>query len=533
MAPPRSMPDSSRSDSAPIRLAELVAALSLATDLGMGQPLEYALCSCVLAVRLGEALGLDAATLREVYYQALLRYIGCNAESYVLASLFGDELATRTDYATVDAGSAAEVVSFVLRRVRAANDGVSPLVLARQIAAGLLSGPRIREGFAGHCEVAQRLATRLGFGEASVRALGQLYARWDGRGVPAVRGDEIAPAVRVVTLAQDAITFARLDGPEAAAAMARERRGGAYDPRIVDCFCQRATRLLAGLDDEPSWDAVLALEPGPRQRLTEDQFDTACQAIADFADLKSPYTLGHSSGVAALAAGAARRCGLPDADVVTIRRAGWLHDVGRVGVSTAIWGKPGPLSDREWERVRLHPYYTERVLARPGALARLGALASLHHERLDGSGYHRRLAAPLLSPAARILAAADVYHALTEPRPHRPAHSAEAAAGELRREARAGRLDGEAVDGVLAAAGHRVRVSRQELAAGLTAREVEVLRLLARGHTMKRIAARLTIAEKTVDNHIQRIYARIGVSTRAGATLFAMEHHLLTDDDLK
>jgi DNA-binding CsgD family transcriptional regulator len=200
-----------------------------------------------------------------------------------------------------------------------------------------------------------------------------------------------------------------------------------------------------------------------------------------------------------------------------------------VGVSAGVWTKAGALSEREWEQVRLHPYYTERVLARPGRLARLGALAALHHERLDGSGYHRGAPAALLSPAARILAAADAYQAMTEPRPYRPARGAELAADELRREVRAGRLDRDAVDGVLAAAGHRVQRGRRPFVAGLTEREVEVLRLVARGHSKKEIAARLVIAEKTADNHVQHIYEKIGVSTRAGATLFAMEQHLLTD----
>ncbi len=204
--------------------------------------------------------------------------------------------------------------------------------------------------------------------------------------------------------------------------------------------------------------------------------------------------------------------------MVAIRRAGLLHDIGRVGVSSGIWEKPGPLSEREWERVRMHPYYTERVLARPPALARLGALASLHHERLDGSGYHRGVPASMLSPAARILAAADVYHAMIEPRPYRPARTPEAAAEELRREVRAGQLDSEAASGVLAAAGHRVRSTRRALVAGLSEREVEVLRLIARGHSKKQIGGLLTISQKTVDHHIQHIYNKINVSTRAAAT---------------
>lgn len=521
----------SASGYSPIRLAEVVAALSLATDLGMGQPLEFALRSCVLAVRLGETLGLDDQTLREVYYQALLRYIGCNAETYLLAAILGDEFATRSDYALIDSGKPMDLLKFVFRRVQATHEGASSLQLARLMVTGMLAGPQIQEGFHGHCEVAQRLAQRLGFDEGIIRALGQLYARWDGRGIPAVRGEEIAPAVLVVALAQDAVTFARLGGVEAAIAMAQERSGGAYEPQMVERFTRQASGLFAGLDDAPTWDTVLTLEPGPHTTLTEEQFDSACLAIADFADLKSPYTLEHSRGVAQLAAGAASRCGLSQSDVIAIRRAGWIHDVGRVGVSATIWEKPGPLSDREWEQVRLHPYYTERILARPGALAALGAVASLHHERLDGSGYFRRVSAAQLSPAARILAAADVYHAMTEARPHRPAHSPEDAAQLLHHEGRAGRLDDEAIAQVLAEAGHRIRTPHQTLVAGLSERELEVLRLVARGHTMKQIAAALTISSKTVDNHIQHIYNKTGVTTRAGATLFAIERHLLTDSE--
>lgn len=516
---------------ADVRLAEVVAALSLATDLGMGQPLEYALCSCVLAVRLGEALGFDEEGLREVYYQALLRYIGCNAEVHVFAAFIGDELALRHDFAMVDAGQQRAVMQLMVRYMREANAGASPLHMARAIAHGLLTMPgQMKPFFAGHCEVAERLAERLGFGPNIRAALGQLYERWDGKGLPnGLKGEAVLPAVRVVALAQDAITFHRLGGQDAAVAMAKERAGGAYDPTMAACFCAHASTLLADLDAEPSWGAVIALEPGARRSLSAADFDAACAAMADFSDLKSTYTLTHSSGVANLAAEAARRVGLPDADVTLIRRAGLLHDIGRVGVSVSIWEKPGPLTEREWERVRLHAYHTERVLARPASLARIGAVASLHHERLDGSGYHKGIGAASLSPAARILAAADVYQAMTEARAHRPARTPDAAAAELRQEARAGRLDADAVNSVLDAAGHRVPVQRRTLAAGLSEREVEVLRLIARGNSIKDAAATLYISRKTVDNHVQNIYSKIGVSTRAGATLFAMEHDLLAD----
>jgi response regulator RpfG family c-di-GMP phosphodiesterase/DNA-binding CsgD family transcriptional regulator len=367
----------------------------------------------------------------------------------------------------------------------------------------------------------------LEFPESFVQTVGQLYARWDGKGIPPLKGEAISPAMLVAGLAQDAVTFYHLGGVEAATEMARQRRGGAHSPELVEIFCGRAAELLAGLDAEPTWQSVLALEPGPQRTLNEVEFDNACEAIADFTDIKSPFFLNHSRHVADLAARAAGHCGLPAGDVKLVRRAGYLHDIGKVGISAGIWSKPGPLNEREWEKVRLHPYYTERVLARPAELARIGTLASLHHERLDGSGYFHGINATMLSPTARILAAANSYCALTELRSHRPARSPEQAAEELRREARAGRLDGDVVKAVLAAAGHRAPPVKKEVVAGLSEREVEVLRLLARGYTMKQIAAELVISFKTVDRHVQNIYTKINVSTRAAATLFAMENNLL------
>lgn len=514
-----------------IRLAELIGSLSIATDLGMGQPLEFALCSCVLAVRLGDKLGLGDDSLRDVYYQALLRYIGCNAETDTLATLFGDELALRVTNASLDSGNLPQVMGMVVHYIRLANAGASPLQMVRALAQGVMTaGPITKRTFAGHCEVAQRLAARLGFGESIIRALGQLYERWDGKGTPnGSKGEAIAPAVLIVALAQDVVTFQRLSGDDAAVAMVRQRKGSAYAPYIADCFFQYASELLTGLEQEQSWETVLALEPGSHLYLTEMELDNACEVIADFADIKSPYTSNHSRRVAELAYNAARQAGLPENDAVFIWRAGLLHDLGKVGISTAIWTKAGSLTEREWEQVRLHTYYTERVLARPQGLARIGQLAGLHHERLDGSGYHRGAKADALSVQARLLATANAYQAVTEERSHRPALTPEAAADILKKGVRAGHFDSEAAKAVLVAAGHRVRPARRELVGGLSEREVEVLRLVARGHSMKQIAGLLTIAEKTVDNHIQHIYNKIGVTTRAGATLYAMEQDLLGD----
>jgi len=271
---------------------------------------------------------------------------------------------------------------------------------------------------------------------------------------------------------------------------------------------------------------VTAVEPELDVVLAGRELDEALAAVANFIDVKSPYTMGHSCAVAELAEAAARVAGLSDADAVLTRRAGYVHDLGRLGVSNAIWDKPGALSIAERERVRLHPYLTERMLA-PSALAPLVTVAAAHHERLDGSGYPRGLSGDALAPVARILGAADVYRAKLEPRAHRAELAPSDAAAHLRHEVSAGRLDGDAVDAVLRASGRPVR-RRRTWPAGLTSREVEVLRLAARGLSVQEIAVRLGISKKTAANHIEHIYAKIGVSNRARASLFAVQHSLIS-----
>ena len=217
-------------------------------------------------------------------------------------------------------------------------------------------------------------------------------------------------------------------------------------------------------------------------------------------------------------------------DVVSLRRSGWLHGLGRLGVSNAIWDKPGPLAPGERERVRLHPYLTERMLQQSPWLAPYGATCVQLRERLDGSGYPRSLSGSAISMPARILAAADVYQAMLEPRPYRSSLAPADAAAELKKEVSLGRLYGDAVAAVLASAGHAV-ARRRDYPAGLTSREVDVLRLLARGLSSRQIAGQLVISPKTARNHIEHIYTKIGTTNRASASLFAMQSGLLPDNE--
>ena len=459
-----------------------------------------------------------------VYFQSLLRYIGCNIETHLLAAVFGDELTLRTDLIHADNNSL-DFLRQAVQAIRSANPSNPPVQMLQAITQGMMEADQFsKEFYAGHCEVAERLAERLGFDKPVVAAIKQVYARWDGKGIPALKGEAIAPGMLVVSLAQDAVYMLHLGGVEMAVNLVQQRKGTLYAPQHVDLFCLHAREILAGT--EMRWKDILALEPEPQKTLTEDELERACQAMADFVDMKSPYLLGHSPGVARIAEGAAQQYRLPAAEVTELRRAALLHDLGRVGVSAGIWGKQEPLTDRDWEKIRLHPYHTERILSYSPALSRLARIASMHHERLDGSGYHRNAIEAMQTPAVRLLAAADVYQALTEPRPHRPALTPEMAAEILRSEVKAGRLDGEATNCVLAAMGEQ-RSTKKQFAGGLSEREVEVLRLIARGHSIKDMAGRLVISPKTVDSHIQHIYNKIGVGTRAGATLYAMEHNLL------
>ncbi len=509
-----------------VRLAELVAALSLAIDLGIGQPLEHALRTCRLSVAVGSELGLDGPILSDTYYLALLRFVGCTADAHERAALVGgDEIAYSEGVAPVVMAGTPEFLAFLVRRFDA---GAPPLTRIRNVGRVLASGTSgVKRSLAIHCEVASMLAGRIGLAETVSANFAHVFEWWNGKGLPGdLSGEAIPIPARIVAIAGDVAVFHRLGGWNAVAETLRRRRATAYDPALVDVFLDRGERWLVDAADASAWDAALAAEPAPWIQVSDVRLDKVLHAFAAFTDLKSPFMRGHSSGVASLAERAAQHAGLGDAVAINLRRAALVHDLGRTGIPNGIWDKPGPLTRAEWERVRLHPYFSERILSYVAELTPLAALAGAHHERLDGSGYHRGSPAALLPPAARILAAADVYQAMTQERPHRPALSPQSAARQLAAEADSGRLDGNAVRCVLEAAGHH-GVRRRPWPAGLTEREVDVLRLIARGAAYKQVADRLSISPKTAEHHVGHIYTKIGVSSRAAAALFAMEHDLL------
>jgi HD-GYP domain-containing protein (c-di-GMP phosphodiesterase class II) len=507
-----------------VRLAELVAALSLATDLGLGQPQEHVLRQTVIARRLAAAAGLGAEQQAAVFYVSLLAWVGCISDSHELATWFGDDQRMRADSYEVDM-TGMPMLRFVLGHVGGDSGPVRRLTMVGRFLAG---GPSRAAGFmVGHCQTTSDIADRLGLGAQVGDALRQAFERWDGKGVPGLRaGEQIDVSMRVVQIADDVEVYHRRYGVAAAVEMLRARRATEFDPALVDLFCAHAAELLDGVGEIDAWGAIIDSDGELGPELGERALTDVMRVFADYADLKSPSWLGHSAGVADLAAGAAARLGLPAGEITRIERAALVHDLGAIGVSSGLWDKPGPLSAADRERVRTHPYLTERILARPARLAEIGAIAGLHHERIDGSGYPRGVTGHGISMAARMVATADAYHAMCEARPHRAALSAADAAVSLRSEAAAGRLDGEAVNAVLAAAGHRIR-HRPTLPRDLTPREAEILVLLARGLSNKQMAQVLSVSVRTVSSHVEHAYAKIGVSTRGAAAMFAMRHGLV------
>jgi len=512
-----------------LRLAELLAGMSLLSDLGMGLEPGEAARGALVALELADRAG--AGDAADVYYTALLQHVGCTAYAHEAAAMLGgDEIAVKRAAVHTDFGAPLEIArtylphlaptASVLSRVRAAGTAV---VRARQLVQGYSRA---------NCEVAAHTAERVGLGPGVAAGLLDVYEQWDGKGGPrAIRGEAIAEPARIARVAATAALFHRAGGPGSAVDAVRGRAGAALDPRLAELVGREAGGILGVLDVSDPLAALVAAEPAPAVLVSEPGLERVCRAFGEAIDLKTPLHHGHSTGVAELACAAGARAGLDAPAVAGLRRAGLVHDIGRAAVPNRVWEHPGPLSWADQEAVRLHAYHSERVLARSGPLAHLASLAGMHHERLDGSGYHRQATAAAIPLEGRLLAAADAFQAMTQARAHRPARSPAEAADVLVAEARAGRLDADAVRSVLDAAGQEPAPIPRERPAGLTERQVQVLRLVAQGLSNPQIAERLVISRRTAEHHVQDVYSRIGVSSRAAAALFAMEHDLLERKD--
>ena len=340
-----------------IRRAEIIAAVSLAADLASGEPMERSIRSCLVAQRIGVAAGYTPDQLSDAYYVSMLRWLGCTGDTHLAARAFGDEFTVGPWIAPAKGDGPLAVMAAMLK-----NHGAGQPLPQR---AGMLltafaNMPKVMTTMAAHCEVAQLLAQSMGFNERVQRQLHQGYEVWNGSGVFHLKGEQIDPVVRLITFAEDMQLFHRLGGTPTAHDVAQRRAGKAYDPRLCAVFCDDTPGFLEPLKDSASWQHVLDIEPEPRVVLGEAEIEQTLCAVADFCDLKSPFTPTHSRSVAALAEAAARHCKLPPRELEAVRRAGLVHEVGLVGITSSITEKTTPLTEVEYKKVRLHPYYAER-----------------------------------------------------------------------------------------------------------------------------------------------------------------------------
>lgn len=520
-----------------LRVADLLGALSLAADLTIGLPAEHAIRSCYLGMCIADRLQLTPDQQAGLYYAELLMDLGCTAWTSQFAEyIMSDEIAGRRElFFYTDTSNPVEVVSWAKDYLAA---GRPAHVRARQFLAFALHGKEdMREGFRNTCEVAGRFAQRLDMPDMVQTALLSVFEQWDGGGPNGERGEMVPLISRIVYTTSFLEAFYHIGGRTAAIHLAQQRRGKAFDPSVVDAFLSIASEqvLWEGFEQESAWTSVLSMEPPSQYRyIKEEKLEDIALSFADFADLKSRYSTGHSRRVGDLAERVARRMRLPTAEVATVRRAALMHDLGLVAVPSFTLHKPHEqLTQIELEQLRLHPYYAERLLSRVPVLAPVVPLVAAHHERLDGRGYYRGLSGSQIPVGARIIAVADRFDELSHDTPDHLAIDQEEALKRMSKEVgQAFYPDAfEALAQVLQAdpsAPLATRINRVAgRPAGLTDREMEILGLLAKGLSRREIAKQLVLSEHTVRHHLEHIYGKIGVSTRVGATLFAVEHNLL------
>ena len=510
--------------------AELLCALSYGSGLAAAEQMEHGTSTAFVGVQLGRALGAGAGDLEAVFYGALVKDAGCGACGAVLARFFADdEMVPRLDLNLVDLHSPRSMAGWAVGRLRL-DPGSGPARLARLAAFASRCGPVVHEAMAVHCEVAADFAAGLGFGPHVQDAVRYQYERHDGRS-PAfhLRAEAIPRPAQILHLALAADLVRGLGGAQAAAAMVRRRAGTYFDPDVAGAYLDLAGGLWPDGDEPVPLTDVLSCAPGtPVDGLPGDRRLAVCEALADFADLKSARRGSHSHTVAGLAARAACGLGLPAAEQERLRRAGLVHDLGKIAVPprlleqagddtrpASLQAGAGPLA----EPVRLHPYYAQRILSRVRPLADLAADAGAHHERLDGSGYPLGLTAPAIPIGARVLAAADVWA-------ERAGHGPPDLSGEHG-------LDPACIaalqSGPRTGTGPPRQRSRTDPGRpALSSRELQVLRLLTDGASNPDISTTLHISRRTAEHHVEHILTKLDVTSRTAAVAYALTHELLS-----
>ena len=404
-----------------VNLSEVLSALSCALDLTEGQPIGHTMRSCLIGMRLGHEIGLSATDKASLYYAILLKDAGCSSNAARLCQLFGtDDLQLKPRMKLVDRQNKVALAVQTARTVSMDGD-LSDKV--RHFVDVAKSGAVMQEVMALRCERGADIAMRLGFPQATADAVRHLDEHWNGRGHPeGLAGPAIPVMSRIANLAQVVDVFHQNNGLRGALNVARARSGTWFDPALVD-------RLVSWRHEDSWWERldstdptaeVISVEPASHVRMvSDDDLDVIARAFADIIDAKSPYTYAHSRNVAAYALGIARQMKLDEPTQRRVYRAGLLHDIGKLGVSNSILDKPARLSESERAAVERHPFFTWEILSRVPAFRDFAWAASLHHERLDGTGYPWHLSGHRLDLSARILCVADVYEALTADRPYR------------------------------------------------------------------------------------------------------------------
>lgn len=406
-----------------IRLSEVVSALTYALDLTEGQPEGHTIRNCMIGMTLADHMDLTSQQRSALFYALLLKDLGCSSNAAKVSSLFGvDDHTAKFRLKTVQWSSLINAGMYV---VRTAGEGSNLLSrFWRVVTLGLQGRPAARGLIKTRCERGADIARMLGFPEETAQAILDLDEHWDGKGDPlGKKGEQISLLGRVLDFAQTLEVFYSAYGPEGARRVARGRRGTWFDPSLVDLF------FATFAHDDSFWQKlksneliadISAYEPPDRiLHADQDKLDQIAEAFARVIDAKSPYTSRHSARVAEIVRLMAAELNLPPEQRRDLSRAALLHDIGKLAVSNTILDKPGELNDAEWAQMRSHTDYTYRILERVRGFRQLAQVASAHHERLDGSGYHRGLPGGEMSQDARLLAVADQYEALTAPRPYR------------------------------------------------------------------------------------------------------------------